>query len=192
MVRTLIFGGSFDPIHIGHAMMANHLSQSGLTDEVWLMPGKVNPLKSSSPPAPEQRRVEMCRLVADDCEAVSVCDIELTLPAPSFTSSTMKYLEELYADRRFSILIGSDNWLCFDRWRDHEWLKSSFGIIIYPRPGYELDSAALPQGVTLLEDAPQSLISSTFIRKGFAAGKKMNFFVPDKVLDYITQYKLYG
>lgn len=192
MIRTALFGGSFDPIHVGHAMVTNFVAQCGLADEVWLMPGRVNPLKSEKPPVGEMHRVEMCRLVAGDCADTSVCDIELSMPAPSYTSRTLKRLAGLFPEREFMLLIGSDNWLCFEHWRDHEWIGSNFRIIVYPRPGYDIDGSSLPGNVNLLKDAPQALISSTFVRDGLACGRNMNFFLPSKVLNYIKKHRLYG
>lgn len=191
MTRTALFGGSFDPVHMGHAMLANFVAGTGLVDEVWFMPGRINPLKSGVPPVEEFHRSEMCRLVAEDCRAASVCDIEFSMPAPSYTSRTLKRLVDLFPGKEFQLLIGSDNWLCFDRWRDHEWICSNFRIIVYPRPGYEIGRLSMPENVSVLKDAPQALISSTFVRDGLAQGRNMNFFVPQKVLNYITKNRLY-
>ncbi len=192
MIRTALFGGSFDPIHMGHAMVANFVAQCGLVDEVWLMPGRVNPLKCAAPPAPESHRVEMCRLVAQDCIHTVVSEVELSLPSPSYTSQTVRHLLSAYPDRKFSLLIGSDNWLCFNRWREYDWLLKHIEVIIYPRPGYEVNKDELPEGVSLLEDAPQVLMSSTFARAGLAGGLNMNFFLPSKVINYISNHQLYG
>ena len=192
MIRTAIFGGSFDPIHTGHAMVANYVAQSGIVDEVWLMPGRINPLKAGTAPASDAHRLAMCRLVAEDCAETNVCDAEMSLPAPSYTVNTMRHLVAQYPDRRFSLLIGSDNWLCFDQWHEHDWLLSNFEIIVYPRPGYNIDPQSMPAGVTILQAAPMALISSTFVRDGFAAGRNMNFFIPAKVLNYINKHQIYG
>lgn len=192
MTRTGLFGGSFDPIHTGHAMVANFVAQCGLVDEVWLMPGRVNPLKCATPPAPDVHRLEMCRLVAEDCINTKVTDVELSLPTPSFTAQTVRHLLNVSPDRKFVLLIGADNWLCFDRWREHDWLLEHLDVIIYPRPGYPVDRDSLPDHVTLIDDAPQVLMSSTFARAGMAKGINMNFFLPSKVIKYISNHQLYG
>lgn len=189
--RTILFGGSFDPIHIGHSMMAQYVSQLPEGGEVWLMPGRINPLKAGFPPASPEHRVEMCRRTAEKCRNVSVCGIELELPEPSYTIDTLRHLSAMYPDREFILLIGTDNWLCFDRWKDHESILRQHRILLYPRPGYDIDRASLHEGVELLDEAPQALISSTFIREGFAKGMDMNFFVSDSVLQYINEQGLY-
>lgn len=171
--------------------MANYLAQTGIVDEVWLMPGRVNPLKALVPPADPLHRVAMCDAVARRCVNVSVCDAELALPEPSYTCSTLDFLSRKFPDRRFFLLIGSDNWLCFGKWRDHDRILANFGILIYPRPGYPVSPGSLPENVSLLEDAPQALISSTFIREGLKGKRNMNFFIPHDVAEYISAHKLY-
>lgn len=191
-IRTCIFSGSFDPIHIGHAIVANYVSQTGVVDELWLMPSRVNPLKTDRPPADDCDRLEMCSIVASMCDNVMASDFEMMLPAPSFTYTTLTALREKYTDREFYLLIGSDNWLCFDRWRDYRKIIEEFGILIYPRPGFEVSKESLPHGVTLLTECPLVCLSSTFVRTRLADHADINFFVPDGVLKYIKQHNLYG
>ena len=192
MRRVAIFGGSFDPIHIGHAMIANYLSQCGMIDELWLMPGRVNPLKADHRPAPDRHRLEMCRIVADRCVNVKVCDIEFAMPEPSYTCNTLSRLRELYPDTEFILLIGSDNWLIFDKWKNGDEILCNHRILIYPRPGCDVAPDSLPAGVTLLNDLPTAQISSTFIREGLKSGLNLNYLLPAAILDYIISNNLYS
>ncbi len=191
MIRTAIFCGSFDPIHTGHAMLANHVAQSGLVDELWLMPSRVNPLKTAYPPVADHHRLAMCRLVAARSTGVKASDYEQGLPAPSYTYDTLSGLRKDFPDRSFVLLTGADNWLCFDKWRNHESIIKEFGLLIYPRPGYEVIEETLPESVRLLSEAPQMLVSSTFIRKGLREERNMSFLLPSDVLDYIKKEQLY-
>lgn len=191
MRRVLIFGGSFDPIHTGHAMIANYMSQMDLADGVWLMPGRINPLKQDHKPAPEEQRLEMCRLVAARCACVEVCDVELSMPEPSYTCDTLAKLRGLYPDTEFSLLIGSDNWLIFDKWKNNNEILSKHRIFIYPRPGYEIKQEALPEGVTMIENLPTAEISSTLIRNGLSKGMNMDYMLPHEILQYIDDNHLY-
>ncbi len=186
-----IFSGSFDPIHTGHAMVANYTAQSGLVDRVWLMVSRINPLKCSTPPADSSERLEMARLVGSGCRGVEVSDFELHLPSPSYTYKTLCELRKAYPMHSFLLIIGSDNWLEFNRWKDPEKIISEFGILIYERPGYPVPEA-LPPGVEMIKGAPLALISSTFVRESIKENKNINFFVPEKVVDYITNKGLYG
>lgn len=190
-MRIGIFGGSFNPVHIGHGMVANYLSQSGLVDCVWLMVNRINPLKVDSTPAPFHCRLEMCRIVAEECTGVEASDFELSMPEPSYTVDTLKALTEKYPEHEFSLIIGSDNWLLFDQWKDWKEILNNYRIIVYPRPGYDVDPAALPDGVVIPKDAPQALISSTFIREAMKEKKNLNYFIPSRVLEYINKENLY-
>lgn len=189
-MKIAIFSGSFDPIHTGHAMVANYISQYCGMDEVWLLPSPLNPLKSATPPADDDQRLEMCRIVARKCASVKASDFEFSLPKPSYTYRTLSLLKETYPEHSFFLVIGSDNWLIFDRWKNYEDIIKEFGILIYPRPGFEINSE-LPASVRLLSDAPQALISSTFIRHGIRDGKNMNYFLDPEVSEYIKTHRLY-
>lgn len=185
-----IFSGSFDPIHCGHAMMANYLAQFSDVDEVWLMPSRLNPLKTDTPPASFADRMKMCRIVADKCSGVKVSDFELRLPSPSYTYDTLSELKNKFPQHCFKLLIGSDNWVLFDKWRNHQKIISEFGLVVYPRPGYEVASP-LPSNVTVLDEAPIALISSTFIREALRQEKNLNFLIDVDVYGYIKQNSLY-
>lgn len=185
-----IFSGSFDPIHIGHAMMVSYLSQFCDLDALWLMPSPINPLKVDSTRTPAEHRLAMCRIVADKCPSVVVSDFEFSLPRPSYTYQTLRELKRSYPEHEFHLIIGSDNWISFRLWRNHDKIVDEFPIIIYPRPGFEV-SLPLPPGVSLLEQAPLSVMSSTFVRSVFSRGMSPRYFVDDDVIDYINSYHLY-
>lgn len=189
-----IFSGSFDPIHIGHAMMANYMAQTCGLDQLWLMVSRLNPLKRDSSPADDLDRLEMVKFVTERNPRLRASAFELPLPEPSYTYRTLTLLREKYPEDEFVLIIGSDNWLKFDLWRDHDRIVDEFKIIVYQRPGFEIsdgEAAALPANVTLLRDAPLAEISSTFIREGVKKGMNLSFFLPDEVLDYIKRKKLY-
>lgn len=191
-IKTAVFGGSFDPIHTGHAMMANHLTRLGIIDELWLMPSRLNPLKANTPPTSPNHRLAMCDLVARKCDNTKICDVELSMPEPSYTIDTLNTLRKRYQEREFLLLIGSDNWQVFDKWHRSEEILEKYKVIIYPRPGYAVNIDSLHRNAELLEEAPQAMISSTYIREGIRKGFNMNFFIPDEVLEYIKTQNLYG
>lgn len=190
-MRIGIFSGSFDPIHTGHAMVANYLGQYASLDEVWLMVSPLNPLKVGSSPAQDLYRLEMCSRVADNCTNVKVSDFELGLPLPTYSFKTLALLREKYPQHQFVLCIGADNWISFHKWRNYQEILNNHEIIIYPRPGYKVTDDTLPPTVTLLDDAPQALISSTFVRKIVKRGGNANYFLPFEVLEYIKEKSLY-
>lgn len=191
-MNIVIYPGSFDPIHTGHACMASWVSQfMPEVDALWLLITPTNPLKPQGYVATDAERVAMARMVADSLSRVEASEFEYTLPRPSYTYATLSALRGKYPQHHFRLLIGSDNWHIFHRWRDSDKIVSEFGVLIFTRPGYEVDPSSLPAGAQLLSDAPCLEISSTFIRQGIAAGRDMNYFLPSAVYDYINEKGIY-
>ena len=128
--------------------------------------------------------------MAEECVGVQASDFEFQLPLPSYTYVTLTKLRERYPEHEFVLIIGSDNWVNFGRWRDAHKIIREFGLLVYPRPGYELPETP-PDGVEVLESAPSSFISSTFVRDAIKSGANVNFFVPLNVSRYIREQRLY-
>ncbi len=187
-----ILGGSFNPVHTGHIILADYLVQFTGLDEVWLMLSPANPLKTgnAAPDIPDTDRYSMLDIATDGIKGVRPCDIELSMPRPSYTIDSLRELHRRFPHTRFSLIIGSDNWLIFDRWREHRAIIEEFTPIVYPRPGYEIDPATLPPEVTFV-NAPTIDLSSTFIRRAIAEGHDMTAFMPHGVGRYITSHNLY-
>jgi len=189
MTRTGIFGGSFNPIHVGHIGLAQQILKQDLCDEVWLMVSPQNPLKTDSELLPEQTRLALARKAVEGIEGVEACDFEYQMPRPSYTWKTLRKLCRTFPEREFSLVIGSDNWLCFDRWAHHAELLRRYPIIVYPRRGYEI-SDPLPESVKLLR-APFFPCSSTLIRQKVAARESIVGLVPDNIISEVEKlYKL--
>ena len=186
------YGGSFNPVHTGHLILADYMAQFAGLDEVWLSVSPLNPLKAGEErPVDDDDRLAMLRLAIGDNPQLKISTIELSMPLPTYTSDTLREISRLHPDAKFSLIIGSDNWKLFDRLRCPEEIVERFSPIIYPRPGYEVDARTLPQGVTLLEKAPLLDISSTFIRGAIASGHNMEYFVTSRVWNYIVKHSLY-
>lgn len=186
-----ILGGSFNPVHIGHMMLASYLQQVSDLDEVWLTLSPLNPLKADSDELiPDIDRLKMLEIALGDTKGLCICDFELTMPRPSYTINTLRFLAKRYPRHNFKLIIGSDNWRIFDQWKDSESIISEFGVIVYPRPGYPVGNIYV-DGVDVV-NAPVADVSSTFIRKAISKGIDVTYFLPNGVYDYIKQYKLYG
>ncbi len=184
-----IFGGSFNPVHIGHMMLASYLTQWGYVDEVWLTLSPLNPLKDAAELLPDIKRLAMLSIAAKGADAIDICDIELSMPKPSYTIDTLRVLAERYPEYRFKLIIGSDNWQIFDRWRSAQQILDDFGVLVYLRPGYPVDKRHI-DGMEVV-DAPMAHVSSTFIRQAIAKGRNINYFLPAGVYKYILDNKLY-
>ncbi|MBD5226230.1 MAG: nicotinate-nucleotide adenylyltransferase [Bacteroidales bacterium] len=180
-----IFGGSFNPVHNGHLMVAKTIVERNIAGEVWLTVSPLNPIKKDPECLlPDRERMEMARLAVEDISGLKASDIELTLPRPSYTITTLRTLSELYPNYTFRLIIGSDNMLIFDRWKDHDEIMRLYTPIVYPRPGYECDIA--------LKDFPEMEISSTEIRERLKNNQPVDTLLPQNVYHYIKQYHLYG
>ena len=187
---TVIFPGSFDPVHQGHIRLAAHVANLPQVREVWLLPSRRNPLKSHDVIAGDADRLAMLRLAADGIPGLQVSDLELTLPFPSYSVTTLEELRRRHPDRQFRLLIGSDNWADFRRWRSPEKILRDFGLLIYPRPGHDVKDALAPT-VTLLHDTPLFPFSSTEVRTLISSGSSTREILDARVARYITYHHLY-
>lgn len=189
--RIGVMGGTYNPVHIGHRMLASYMVEFGGMDEVWMCLSPANPLKlPTAATVSDCQRMDMLRLACEGLESVRACDIELTMPIPSYTVDTLCELERRYSENEFHLIIGADNWQIFRRWRRWEEILERFAPVVYPRPGYGVEVDGLPEGVCLVK-APVLEISSTFIREGIAAGRDMSAFLPHGVDEYIKSNGLY-
>lgn len=184
-----ILGGSFNPVHIGHVMLASYLVQWGYVDKVWLTLSPRNPLKEPGELLPDMKRLQMLSIAVKGAPELDICDIELTMPRPSYTVNTLDLLAERYPDRRFKLIIGSDNWRIFDQWREPQRILDQYGVMVYLRPGYPVTDHDVA-GLEIVH-APMIDLSSTFVRNAIAKGKNMNYFLPPGVYKYIVDNRLY-
>ncbi len=189
MTTIGILGGSFNPVHVGHMILASYLSQWGYVDEVWLTLSPRNPLKDPSELIPDLRRLAMLNIAVKGSDNIDICDIELSMPRPSYTIRTLELLRERNPDKKFKLIIGSDNWRNFDRWREPQKILDEFGVIVYLRPGYPVARSNV-EGLEIA-NAPLLDISSTFVRQAISRGRDMNYFLPAGVYKYIKDNKLY-
>ena len=191
-MRIGIFGGSFDPIHTGHAIVAQFIISSGAVDRLWFMVSPVNPLKADKVrQVADTDRLRMVEMVSRPMEGVETSAFEFSMPKPSYTIDTLNALQAKFPNDEFCLVIGGDNWELFGKWRNSEEILAKYPVFIYPRLGYKVDIPnELKDRVTLI-DAPVIELSSTQIRERLAKGQSVRYYVPDKVLDYIERKHLY-
>ena len=193
MKRVLLYFGSFNPVHRGHIALAEYAVESNIADEVILIVSPQNPHKQSDELAAEFSRYEMCQAACQASkypEKILVSAVEFTLPRPSYTIDTLKFLSENFGDKMaFSLLMGADNVERFDRWKSYEQILESYPIFVYPRRGYAVEKFA--DRVTVLADAPLFDYSATDIREAFAVGKPIDTMVCPEVEKYIKSNKLW-
>jgi nicotinate-nucleotide adenylyltransferase len=186
-----ILAGSFNPIHMGHLMIANYMKEFTYLDEVWFVVSPCNPLKDAENLLNDELRLKMTKMAVEDYTGMKVSDIEFHMPLPSYTIDTMTKLTYDNPDKEFTLIMGGDNWNDLPRWKAYERLQHEFKMLIYPRLGYEVRiPEKLRENVRLVE-APIVEISSTFIRNSLKEGKNVRAFVPSRVYDFIETNALY-
>lgn len=184
-MKVALYFGSFNPIHVGHLALANYLCEFGGVDELWFVVSPRNPFKQQADLMDDDLRLQLVRLAIADYPKFQACDVEFSLPRPSYTYHTLLKLRELYPEYEFHLLMGADNWPNLRNWYQGERIMSDYPIIVYPRPGYPMEIDDLPANVFFV-DAPQFDVSSTFIRESLAAGKDVRYFLHPSVWTALT------
>ena len=190
MIKTGLFGGSFNPIHIGHIHLARQLLRAARLDEVWFLVSPQNPLKQDMRLAPEQQRLEMAQIALRRYKRLKVSDFEFHLPRPSYTWTTLQALSQQYPDREFTLLIGGDNWERFPLWYRHDDILADYHIAVYPRVDAPIDPTTLPPNVLLVK-AETVDVSSTQIRERLRNHQSVAGLVPASVERYLIREKMY-
>jgi len=187
-MRIGIFGGSFNPIHVGHIALARQLHRLAQLDEVWLLVSPQNPLKRASTDLlDDDLRLQMARLALQDEPHIVASDYEFSLPKPSYTWNTLQRLSNDYPQHEFILLIGGDNWANFHRWYKADDILKQYQIVVYPRRGSSIDASVLPENVTLVDTALLD-ISSTDIRQRVRQGRGIKRLVPKVIEPLVRQY----
>ncbi|MDN3585559.1 nicotinate (nicotinamide) nucleotide adenylyltransferase [Pedobacter aquatilis] len=186
-----LFFGSYNPIHTGHLIIANYMANHTELDEVWLVVSPHNPLKEKSGLANMYDRLEMATLATQNATNIKVSNIEFNLPQPSYTIDTLTHLMERYPNNKFVLIMGADNLVSFKKWKNYEILLKDYEIFVYPRPGADVAEWENHPSITFTK-TPLMEISSTFIRKAISDNKNVQFFLPDKVIDFIDAKGMYG
>ena len=175
-----LFFGSFNPIHIGHLIVAQAMLSKADLDEVWFIVSPHNPHKSARSMIHEFDRIDMVERAIEDNDRFKVTDIEFHMPRPSFTINTLTYLSEKHPGHQFKLIIGEDNLKSFPRWKNSKAILENFGLLVYPRPGAS-NPALKDHSNVLYIEAPLLDISATYIRKAIKNGLSIKYLVPDNI-----------
>ncbi|TWI82990.1 nicotinate-nucleotide adenylyltransferase [Lacibacter cauensis] len=190
-MKTGLYFGSFNPIHTGHLIIAQHLLNETDLQQVWFVVSPQNPFKQQKTLLNEYDRLYLVNLAIQKTSGFKATDIEFNLPKPSYTIDTLTYLEEKYPQHEFVLIMGSDSLQNLDKWKNAETIMQNYPVYVYDRPGFPADQPEIKQ-LTRLK-APLLEISATHIRELVQQGKSIRYLVPDEVLDEIEKsgyYKL--
>jgi nicotinate-nucleotide adenylyltransferase len=190
MIKTGLFFGSFNPIHIGHLAIANYMVELAGLDQVWFVISPQNPLKKKNTLLADYHRLELINLAIGEHPKYKVSDIELKLPKPSYTIDTLTYIKEKHPANEFVLIMGSDGLATFNKWKNYKEIIKNYTRYIYPRPGMDPDEIKQAENVVVVE-APLIEISSTFIRQAIKEKKDIRFFLSEKVYQYIQEMHFY-
>lgn len=190
MKKTGLFFGSFNPVHVGHLIIANAMLSHSDLEEVWFVVSPQNPLKERQSLLADRQRLQMVRLAIDENPRLRASDVEFHLPIPSYTSLTLAHLSERYPDKEFCLIMGSDNLATFTRWRNWESILENYRLYVYPRPGSADCPLAAHPHVTLV-DVPMIDISSTYIREQIRQGRDVRYLLTEPVYKYLTEMHFY-
>jgi nicotinate-nucleotide adenylyltransferase len=189
-VQVGLFFGSFNPIHVGHLIIAQAMVDHAALGEVWFVVSPHNPHKSSKSLIHEFDRIDMVEAAISDNDRFKACDVEFNMPRPSYTITTLAHLQEKYSNHKFRLIIGEDNLHAFPKWRNSSVILRDFGLLVYPRPGADPSSLKNHPNVQYVT-APMLDISATYIRAAIKAGMSIRYLVPHRTAQFIYDRKLY-
>ena len=187
-----LYFGTFNPIHIGHMIIANHVAEYSGVDQVWMVVTPHNPHKTKSTLLDDYKRLEMVFLATENYPKIKPSDIEFRLPQPNYTINTLAHLIEKYPENEFSLIMGEDNLKSFHKWKNFELIVASHTIFVYPRMSAEVAENDLKAHANVIYiEAPVVEISSTFIRSNIKEKKNVRPLLPAEVWAYVDHNNLY-
>jgi len=184
-----LYFGSFNPVHIGHLIIANHILNETSLQRIWFVVSPQNPFKTSTSLLNEYERLYLVQKAVEQDDRLKAVDIEFNLPKPSYTVETMAYLKEKYSAHSFRIIMGSDSFQNFPKWKNAKVIAANYPIIIYKRAQFEMDNILNAQ--IQIMDAPLLEISATYIRGLIKAGKSIKYLVPPTIEEELMTNNFY-
>lgn len=203
-MKVGLYFGTFNPIHVGHLIIANYMADYTELDQVWLVVSPQNPLKEKKSLLADYHRIALVNEGIFDNSKLRSSDIEFKLPIPSYTSNTLAHLKEQYPTHEFALIMGEDNLRTFHKWKNHEWILDNYQIYVYPRALTiqeelenklaELDTENTFRehpNVTICDDVPVMKVSSSFIRSAIKSGHDVRYLLTEPVYKYIEEMNFY-
>ena len=188
--RIGLFFGSFNPIHVGHLIIASQVVEQTDRDEVWFVVSPQNPFKRKDSLLDQRQRLHLVRLAIGDDDRLRASDVEFGLPVPSYTVDTLAHLGERHPAHDFALIMGSDNLQSLPKWKNAPVLLDRYRLLVYPRPGFDGGALREHPSVQWL-DLPLLQVSATFVRRAIAEGRNARYLLPDPVYRYVEEMGFY-
>jgi nicotinate-nucleotide adenylyltransferase len=185
-----LFFGSFNPVHVGHMVLANYMASFTDLKQVWFVISPHNPLKEKATLLNQNQRLHMVNLAIGDNDIFKSSNIEFGLPQPSYTVNTLAHLKEKYPQHIFSLIMGEDNLESFTKWKNYQEILKNHRLYVYPRPNSNSGDLKAHTNV-IMTQAPLMDISSTMIRQAIKDKKDVSFFVSQQVWQYLDEMSFY-
>jgi nicotinate-nucleotide adenylyltransferase len=191
-MKVGLYFGTFNPIHVGHLTIANHLAEYSDLDKIWFVVTPHSPFKKKSSLLDNRQRYEMVYRATKDYLKLEPSDIEFDLPQPNYTINTLTYLKEKYPDYEFALIMGEDNLKSFHKWKNYQLILDDHDIYVYPRISKgKVDTQFDTHSKIKKVDAPIMELSSTFIRNSIKDGKNVRPMLPENVWEYLDEMNFY-
>ena len=184
-----LFFGSFNPMHIGHKIIASYMAEFSDLDKVMFVVSPKNPFKKKDSLLDEYHRLQIIRREVEDNHKLYVSDIEFKMPQPSYTIDTLVRLQEKHPNNEYCLIMGSDNLTNLNKWKNHKQILEEYPVFVYPRRGTEVNINH--QNIHIIKNVPQMDISSSFIRKSIKEGKDVSYLMPEKAWKYTEEMNFY-
>ena len=191
MKKVGLFFGTYNPVHVGHMVIANYMVEFTDMDELWMVVTPHNPFKKKSSLLKDYDRLHLVQLATSDDTRLKACNIEFDLPQPNYTCDTLAYLTEKYAGVHFSLIMGADNLNHFHKWKNHEVILENHDLYVYPRMDSNEGGELKRHYKVNYVEAPVMRISSTFIRNALKESQNVRHYMPAEVAKYVAEMNLY-
>ena len=184
-----LFFGSFNPLHLGHKIIASYMAEFSNLDKVMFVVSPQNPLKNKQSLLDQHHRLMIIRMEIEENSKLQVSDIEFSMPQPSYTIDTLIRLKEKHPEHQYALIMGSDNLQNFHKWKNYQQILEDYSIYVFPRPGFEID--ATHKNIRIVKDVPYMQISASFIRSSIKEGKDVSYLMPEKAWQYTDEMNFY-
>lgn len=188
-MRIGLFFGSFNPLHIGHKIIASYMVEFSNLDKIMFVVSPQNPLKEKSSLLEQHHRLMIIRMEIEDNAKLQVSDIEFNMPQPSYTIDTLIRLKEKYPENEYALIMGSDNLKNLHKWKSYRQILESYCIYVFPRPGFKINGTH--ENIHIVKNVPQMEISASFIRDSIKQGKDVSYLMPEKAWKYTDEMNFY-